>query len=599
MDNDVTLLYGTEQKEGEPKEDPIVIEEETNDIGDAEEINDGREYVEQRQEDVLRRRGDKERLHEQGVRRSEGIGNKKQQANIARHVLIPMNFTQASNSAEADEWHKAIEREISALDRHKVWKIVPRNKNMKIMKSKWIYNLKDTSDSNIERYKAILVAVGSSLRVGWDYEESFSPVIKLESFRVLMAIASIKKMRIKQYNVRTAYLYANLDKAVYMEQPEGFITRSKEDYVYELEKSIYGLPQSGRHWNEEFDRTLKEVGLESIPEDPCVYKFTKGKQIIIIGTYVDDCIVIGTEENIIDELMSKLRCKFDLKEIRGKLKFLNIGIEETVDGIYLSQEDYIDKILNKFGLEECNTSRTPASCQQNLNEYEDSQAVDKTHYQELIGSIMYLAVGTRPDISFTVSYLSQYCKEPGKVHLEAVKRVYRYMKGTKELVLKFDRQELEIQASTDASWNSTADAKSYSGYIVKMGNNSIGWKSRKQSLVTMSTCEAELIAICEGAREVLWLRNLLNSLNVVVQNGRAIILYTDSKAAIDWTHKKNVTNRTKHINRIYYFIRDEVKDKILELKHISTDEMMADVLTKALPAEKHLLCTNSFKLQVV
>ncbi|KAG7196796.1 hypothetical protein KM043_018802 [Ampulex compressa] len=470
---------------------------------------------------------------------------------------------------------------------------------MKIMKSKWIYDLKDTKDSNIERYKARLVAVGNSLIVGWDDVESFSPVIKLESFRVLMAIESVEKRCIKQYDVRTAYLYANLNKAVYMEQPEGFITRNKEDYVCKLEKSIYGLPHLGRHWNEEFNTTLNEIGLENIPKDPCVYKFAKGKQLVIIGIYVDDCIVIRTEENIIDKLISKLRCKFDVKEIRGKLKFLNIGIEETVNGIYLFQEDYIDKILNKFGLEECNPSRTPAAYQQNLNEYEDSQAVDKTHYQELIGNIMHLAVGTKLDISFTVSYLSQYCKDPRKIRLEAVKRVYCYLKGTKELVFKFDRQELEIQASTDASRNSTADAKSYSGYIVKMGNNSICWKSQKQSLAAMSTREAELIAICEGAREVIWLRNLLNSLNVVEQNGRTITLYTDSKAAIDRTHKKNVTNKTKHINRIYYFIREEIKNKVLELKHISTDEMMPDILTKALPAEKHLLCTNSFKLQVV
>ncbi|KAG7197642.1 hypothetical protein KM043_016467 [Ampulex compressa] len=199
------------------------------------------------------------------------------------------------------------------MDRHKVWKIVPKTQNLQIMKSKWIYNLKDMSDSNIERYEDRLVTVGSSLRVGWDYIESFSSVIKLESFRVLMTIPSVKKMCIKQYDIRTTYLYANLDKAVYMKQPEGFVTRSKEDYL-------------------------------------------------------------ETEEDIMDELISKLRCKFDIKEIPGKLKFLNIRIEETVDGIYLSQEDYIDKIPNKFGLEECNPSRTPAACQQNLNEYEDSDS---------------------------------------------------------------------------------------------------------------------------------------------------------------------------------------------------------------------------------
>lgn len=165
------------------------------------------------------------------------------------------------------------------------------------------------------------------------------------------------------------------------------------------------------------------------------------------------------------------------------------------------------------------------------------------------------------------------------------------MKGTKNYKLKFGERGLNIQASSDASWNTTADAKSYSGYTVKMGNNLICWKSRKQNLVAMSTCEAELVAICEGTKEIIWLENLLDSLKVTEEHNVPITILTYSKAAIDWIHKNNVTNRTKHITRIYYFIRDEVKRKSLKLQYVHTDYM------EGLTLDKHLFCTNSFMLQ--
>lgn len=306
--------------------------------------------------------------------------------------------------------------------------------------------------------------------------------------------------------------------------------------------------------------------------------------------------MIGTDESIIDETMSKLKRRFEITQRNKDLKFLNIKIDQTREGIYLSQGDYVDKILNKYGLEDCNISKTPVACQQKLDEYKDSPPVDKTKYQELIGSLMYLSVGTRPDISYGVSSLSQYCRDPRKIHLEAVKRIYRYVKGTKEYSIKYDRQGCELQASTDASWNSTMDARSYSRYVVKIGNNLISWRSRKQTLVAMSTCEAELMAICEGAREIIWLRNLLDSLNMTGKPQDPVIMKTDSKAAIDWIHKSNATNRTTHINRIYYFIRDEVKSKRLDLEYVHTKHMEADILTKGLPLSNHLFCINRFSL---
>lgn len=205
-----------------------------------------------------------EKLREQGVRRSERIETRKHQANVVKHITIPWNFTQAMDSTKAKEWHEAMKRKMESMEHHKMWKIVPRSKDMKIMKSKWIYSLKDEKDSGMKKYKARLVGVGCVQREGIDYEESFSPVIKLESFRALMAIASVKKMHIKQYDVKTAYLYGHLDKPVYME-PEGFVVQKEKDHVYKVEKSIYRLPQSGRQWNEEFDGALREIGLHKIP----------------------------------------------------------------------------------------------------------------------------------------------------------------------------------------------------------------------------------------------------------------------------------------------------------------------------------------------
>lgn len=246
-DGDIISLYRTEEESTDKREEEHEEPEE-----EIDETREEEEREERNEEEIQRpgRRGRKpgitneehenvwkvelllkdEKLREQGVRRSGRIEAKKHQANAAKHISIPTSFTQAKNSTEAKKWHEAMKREIEAMEHHKVWKNVPRSKGMKIIKSKWVYSLKSETNDSVEKYKARLVAVGCSQREGIDYTEAFSPVIKMESFRALMAIASTKKMRIKQYDVKTAYLYGHLDKPVYMEQPEGFVNQ-KTMYV--------------------------------------------------------------------------------------------------------------------------------------------------------------------------------------------------------------------------------------------------------------------------------------------------------------------------------------------------------------------------------
>ncbi|UYV76012.1 hypothetical protein LAZ67_13002147, partial [Cordylochernes scorpioides] len=294
-----------------------------------------------------------------------------------------------------------------------------------------------------------------------------------------------------------------------IEEPEVFVEKGEEDKVCKLLKSIYGFPQSVNCWNKKINEILIQLGMERSQYDPCVYTFRKGKEYGILGLYVDDLMIAGTDKTFNGKLASEIRRFVVLKEKGENEPFIGIEIKKTEYGFDLSQAHYIDKILKKFALEECNIVQTPGDRDQSFDECQDSKQVDRTLYQEMIGSLVYLATGTRPDIYFNVSNLSRFCNDAREVHLTGVKRIYRYLKGTRDKMLRYKPLENSILVSTDASWCSTSDAKSYSGYTVKLGNNLISWKSKKQSLVALSTCEAELISICEGICEVKWIKGLL------------------------------------------------------------------------------------------
>ncbi|KAK2578631.1 hypothetical protein KPH14_003657 [Odynerus spinipes] len=298
--------------------------------------------------------------------------------------------------------------------------------------------------------------------------------------------------------------------------------------------------------------------------------------------------VIGSDDEVIDEVMEKLKEQFEMVEKKTeKLKFLNIRIKIKQDGIELSQAEYVDRILENFGLKECNPAKTPLDSQTDLNESKNSEPANKLEYQSMLGSLMYLSTATRPDISYAVSKLSQFSNDPRKIHVTAAKRVFRYLKGTSDYSLKYSRESEDLRISTDASWNSEKGARSYSGYDVRLGQAVIGWKSRKQELVALSTCEAEIIAICEGVRELKWISGLLNSLGMEEYTKPPIVINSDSTSAINWIQRNNITNRTKHIERKYYFVRDELKKGSIRLSHVSSEDMEADFVTKSLNTIKH------------
>ncbi|UYV77321.1 hypothetical protein LAZ67_15000497 [Cordylochernes scorpioides] len=234
------------------------------------------------------------------------------------------------------------------------------------------------------------------------------PVIRKESLRVIVALAAELNLTIKSYDVKTAYLNGELKETIFMKQSVGIVQKDEEYKVRKLLKSIYGLPQSGRCWNKRINEILSELGMIRSRYDPCVYTLQKGREFGILGLYVDDLLITGTDQAFNDNLALEIGKFVDLKEKEENEPFISIEIRRTEHGYDLSQSHYINKILRRFGLEECNIVQTPGDRDQNFDEYKDSKPVDKTLYQEMIGSLMYLTTGTRPDISYNVSNLSQY-----------------------------------------------------------------------------------------------------------------------------------------------------------------------------------------------
>ncbi|UYV82191.1 hypothetical protein LAZ67_21001303 [Cordylochernes scorpioides] len=341
------------------------------------------------------------KLQEQGVRRSQRI-KEMNKANIVleEEEYVPENYEEAMKCQNRNEWIVAMKKELESINEHEVWTLVPREENMKIINSKWIYSMKGKSGMGDPKRKARLVVIGGNPKYGIDYEESFSTVIRKESLRIIVALAAQLKLTIKSYDVKTAYLNGELKETIFMKQPEGFVKKDEEDKVCKRSKIIYGLPQSGRCWNKRINEILSELGMIRYRYDPCVYTLQKGREFGILGLYVDDLLIAGTDQAFNDNLALEIGNFVDLKEKEENEPFIGIEIRRTEHGYDLSQTHYINKILRRFGLEECNIVQTPGDRDQNFDEYKDSKPVDKTLYQEMIGSLMYLATGTRPDISY-------------------------------------------------------------------------------------------------------------------------------------------------------------------------------------------------------
>jgi hypothetical protein len=513
----------------------------------------------------------------------------------------PKNYQEAINSEDKNEWIKAVGKEINALTNLNVFKECELPVKKKAMGYRWLFTKKFNKDGEVEKYKARLVAKGYTQIEGQDYTETFAPVMKYKTLRILLAIAQQFDLEIKQFDVETAFLNAELNEEVYMEIPEGYEVKNRNNNtVLKLLKALYGTKQAPREWNNKINSTFINLGFKRMKKENCVYiKKTRTGRFIILSIFVDDgtSIYHKDDEQEWIEIKEQLMKEYTIKDLGDAEWILGMRIirDRMNKTIKLNQSIYIDKILKKFSMINCNSVLTPLDPSYKLSNNdcpttdEEKDNMKQYPYREVIGSLQYLCYSTRPDINYAVNLLSRYTVNPGIKHWLAAKHLLQYIKGTKDYGLEFNNNDsngnnnnLIITAYSDADWAGDLDErKSTTGYFVLINNNIVSWASKKQQTVALSSAEAEYMAITGAGSEVKWLYDLLMELELY-KDTNPIIIYTDSQSAAAIANNDVCHGRTKHIATRYHWIRDEIKKNLFKLQYINTTEQIADIHTKAL-----------------
>ncbi|KAD4888558.1 hypothetical protein E3N88_20631 [Mikania micrantha] len=506
------------------------------------------------------------------------------------NVCDPITFYEAAPKAE---WQLAMKEEIAALKKNNTWDLTDLPEGKNAVGVKWTYKTKVGPDGEVSRYKARLVAKGYSQVEGIDYTETFAPVARFETIRVVIAIAAHRGWKLHQLDVKTAFLNGELTEEIYVQQPEGFVIKGNEDKVYKLRKALYGLKQAPRAWYAKIDGYFLKNGFVRSYSEPTLYiKESQDLGIMYVCLYVDDIVCTSSCDELIIKFKSSMTSEFEMSDM-GLLKFfLGLEVTQTNDGVFVCQSQYAKNLLSKFGLNNSKPETTPMNVNEKLHQNDGSGKADDVNYRSAVGGLIYLT-HTRPDLAYSVSVVSRFMHNPSKVHQGAVRRILRYVAGTYKMGLWYGKdKELRLLGYTDSDWGGCIDdRKSVSANIFMMGDSAVSWSSRKQSSVALSSSEAEYISASAAACQCVWLRRILEDLGLF-QSDPTVIL-CDNKSAINLSRNPVMHNRSKHIELKHHFIRELVIQEQVLLEFCGTNEQLADMLTKAISKEKFVY----FRLQ--
>ena len=510
----------------------------------------------------------------------------------------PCTYQEAISSPEAPHWREAIKKELDSIDRNGTWEIIPRNelpKGRQPIDSKWVFKRKLNPDGTIEKYKARLVAKGYAQVRGVDYDETYAPVAKFTSIRALLSIAAALGLEVHQMDVKCAFLNGDLKEDIFMNIPEG-IDGIDGNFILKLKKSLYGLKQGSHCWNQKLHAYFISQGFTRLSSDYAIYVRRVNDSLIIVAVYVDDSILMTDSKKTMTEIKEILKSKFEMTDC-GELKFfLGIQVHRNLKDrtITLGQEHFVEQILRRFGMSECKPVGTPIETSAKFAIAKGTdQNVDPTIFRQIVGSLMYLMVATRPDIAAAVSIISQFSANPSDQHLQGAKRILRYLRGTAKLRLSLgpnvdDQKPLQLVGYSDASWGDDINTrKSTSGYVFYLGKGPISWISKKQSAVALSSTEAEYMAVTQATKEAIWLRRLLAEIDVAVTQEGATLIYQDNQSTIALAKNPVHHARSKHIDIQYHFVREKVEHKEVDLQYIPTEKMIADIFTKPLAKARY------------
>ena len=524
----------------------------------------------------------------------------------------PTSLKDTLNSPDCDHWSEALRDEFHSIKEMGVFKLVPHQSvpsGRKIMRGKPVFVRKRDEAGNVVRYKARWVCRGFKAIQGQDYDKTTSPTARLESFRVLLHIGAALDFDIQQIDIKTAFLNGLLPpgETCYMEEPAGFEEEGFEDWVWELQKGLYGLKQGSRIWNQTMNDAMIGWGFTRLACEYCIYfrRSSEGK-IIFAAVHVDDFLSVASDKAENERFKAQLQEKWKISDL-GEAKFcVGIAIERdrAKRTVALSQTALIDRVITQFGLTDAHPILMPMDPNLKLswNSVAPTAAVDLKRleiipYRALVGSLMYISIGTCPDISFAVQQLSQFLDCFNLTHWEAAKRVVRYLKGTRGLKLYLGGPVVaNLCGYTDSSFANCVDTrKSVSGYCFSLGSGLVSWAARKQKTVSTSTCESEYVAASDASKEAVWLRRLL--LGLLHPQVKATPLRCDNNGALVLTGDPSFHARVKHIDIKYHYIRELVEANILKVDYVHTKSNIADVFTKPLSLQPFLVMRDRMGLR--
>jgi Reverse transcriptase (RNA-dependent DNA polymerase) len=514
---------------------------------------------------------------------------------IAHHTSTasdPISFSQAN---KCTQWRDAMAAEITALADNNTWTLVPPPTDQKIIGCKWVYKTKRNADGTINHFKARLVAKGYNQEHGVDYEETYSPVIRSTTIRVILSLAISSNWSIQQLDVSNAFLNGNLSETVFMEQPQGFLDTTYPNYVCLLNKSLYGLKQAPRAWFEKLSITLLQMGFHSSSYDPSLFISHSNNQILLVLIYVDDILITGNNIISIQHCITHLKGKFTIRDLGTVHYFLGIEANFNEKGLCLTQTKYLIDLLKRTNMATTKLVFSPMASGTTLSKEDSSFFDNPTLYRSVVGALQYATL-TRPDISFSVNKLSQFMHQPTEMHWSAVKRILRYLAGSLDTGLQFYRKStIQIHAYSDADWaGSIDDRRSTSGYCIFLGSNLVSWCAKKQPTVSRSSTEAEYRSLALTCTELMWLQQLLTELGLHSQP--TPILWCDNIGATFLASNPMFHARMKHIEIDYHFVRERVAAKQLQVKFLCSADQLADIMTKPLPLSRFQLLRNKLNV---
>src|SRR6266498_3782060 len=490
--------------------------------------------------------------------------------------LEPLRVEQA---LEDPDWVIAMQEELNNFTRNEVWSLVERSKQ-NVIGTKWVFRNKQDENGVVTRNKARLVAQGFTQIEGLDFGETYAPVVRLESIRILTAFATHHNFKLYQMDVKSAFLNGPIQELVFVKQPPGFEDPNKPNHVYKLHKALYGLKQAPRAWYECLKDFLLKNSFEIGKADSTLFTRKFDNDLFVCQIYIDDIIFGSTNKAFCEDFSRIMTKRFEMSMMVELKYFLGFQIKQLKQGTFLCQTKYIADMLKKFDIEGAKPIKTPMSTNGHLDLNNEGKSMDQKVYRSMIGSLLYLCA-SRPDIMLSVCMCARFQAAPKECHLVAVKRILRYLIHTPTLGLWYPKgSSFDLLGYFDSDYaGCKVDRKSTIGTFQFLGRSLVSWSSKKQNSVALSTAKAEYVAAGACCAQLLWMKRTLSDYGCEFSK---IPLLCDNESAIKLANNPVQHSCTKRIDIRHHFLRDHEAKGDIAIHYVRTDKQLADIFTKPL-----------------